>query len=63
MISDWFNFNNVSHNIKKTCFVVFGIQPQNDGQSLKIENNNPIIDKVQSTGFLGVQLDESLSSL
>ncbi len=58
-ISDWFNCNKLSLNIKETCFLRY--PARNVDQSFNTLKYDTTIDRVLSTWFLGVQLEESLS--
>ena len=60
-ISIWFKSNKLSLNIKKSCFICFGLKPGFPNSSLKIEIDTIPLTNVHYTRFLGILLDESLS--
>ena len=59
-IMTWLQVNRLSLNIKKTHYIVFCGKKNFDG-NLDIKINNTMIDRVFSTKFLGVQIDQHLN--
>ena len=58
-LNTWFDFNKLSLNVKKTNYMIFTSRVvQNE---LELYINNEKIEKVQSTKFLGVVIDDKLN--
>ena len=61
-LAEWFRANKLSLNLKKTHFILFGNKSKSilhSNPGIKIEGN--VIERVSSTKFLGVYLDENLN--
>ena len=58
-IKFWLEVNKLSLNIKKTHYIVF-TRPKSVSPNLDIKVNDILIDRVQYTKFLGVQIDDKL---
>ena len=58
-LRDWFAVNKLSLNVSKTNFMVFSNSRKIENLEIKI--NNTAIDRVNSTKFLGVLIDENLN--
>lgn len=61
-MSDWFRANQLSLNISKTNFMIFGnSRKKYDNSKLKVILNNIVIRQVNHVKFLGVYVDERLN--
>jgi hypothetical protein len=60
-ISDWLKINKLSLNIKKTHFILFHFRQKNILNNLALHIDNCSIERVSSTKFLGVILQENLN--
>jgi len=58
-VKTWFEANKLSLNIKKTHYMVFSTRPLISNKQLSI--NGVELERVTSTSFLGVKIDERLS--
>ena len=57
----WLNVNKLSLNLKKTHFMIFSRSRRKIKPSIQLMINNVKIDRVISTKFLGVMIDEHLT--
>ena len=61
-LNDWFRANRLSLNIKKTNYVMFGTKRLfKDTSQFRLSIDGVIIDRVNSTKFLGVIVDSKLT--
>ena len=60
-LSKWLESNKLSINIKKTHYILFSLSKNIRNTSFNININESTIEKVQSTRFLGVYIDDKLS--
>ena len=60
LLSDWFTANNLSLNVDKSCYSVFGGMETHIG-SYSIAIGNTCLAKVNYTKYLGVVIDSGLS--
>ena len=60
-LSDWFQANKLSLNVKKSKFMVFKPRQKKYSLDIQLLLNNEIIEQVKETVFLGVILDENLN--
>ena len=62
-VTNWFNANKLSVNAKKTHFMLLGTRQRNTNEddNIFIELNNKKLQRVNTTKFLGVIVDENLS--
>ena len=61
-VDTWFKCNKLSLNIKKTNYIVFTTaQSQINTENLTLKINNQVIERVRSTKFLGVIIDDHLN--
>ena len=61
-VDTWFKCNKLSLNIKKTNYIVFTTaQSQINAENLTLKINNQEIERVRSTKFLGVIIDDHLN--
>jgi uncharacterized surface protein with fasciclin (FAS1) repeats len=58
-LTDWFRANKLSLNINKTNYIVFTMMP-NGILDYDLKIGNELIEKVDSTTFLGVKIDKNL---
>ncbi len=58
-LSIWFKANKLSLNINKTNYIIFGHKGKNIGINIQIDGQK--IERVTSTKFLGLQIDENLN--
>ena len=61
VISTWFNENKLALNISKTKFMIFHLKHQKPPDEFKIYLGGIELEKVKSTKFLGVMINENLS--
>ena len=60
-LSDWFRANKLSLNIKKTNYIMFGNKKLSQSSNpFQIKIDDSIIERVQSTKFFGLFIDERL---
>ena len=57
----WFKCNNLSLNIKKTNYIVFTAQSRINTDNITLKINEQEIERVPSTKFLGVIIDDHLN--
>ncbi len=57
-LNDWFKANKLSLNASKTKYMLFGSKQPDQGQVLNIGEDN--LEKVQSTKFLGIIIDDQM---
>ena len=62
-LTDWFRANKLSVNIKKSNFMIFRPRQKKQTLSIRVYLSNQEIHQVNETIFLGVVLDEHLTSL
>ena len=62
-LGTWLKCNRLSLNVEKTCFIVFGNKKKTGSIHVELAINNSIINRVSSTKFLGLIVDESLTWL
>ena len=60
-LSDWFQANKLSLNVKKSKFIYFLPRQKKYSLDIQLLLNNEIIEQVKETVFLGVILDENLN--
>ena len=61
-ISEWLLANRLTVNYDKTCYMIFSPTNVNiTPLELKLNINNSVINKVASTKYLGIQIDENLN--
>jgi Reverse transcriptase (RNA-dependent DNA polymerase) len=61
-LSDWFRANKLSLNVKKTNYILFGKKRlPNFDQNFELIIDGNRLERVQSTKFLGVYIDEKLN--
>ena len=60
-VIDWLNINKLSHNLKKTHFIIFRRPRGKVELSKQLKMNNVVIDMTESTKFLGVIIDQNLT--
>ena len=58
VISDWFKANKLSLNASKTNYMLIGNRPQVINAGLRLEIERTPMEKVNSTKFLGVHIDD-----
>jgi len=58
----WLNINKLSLNVSKTHYIIFSSKKRQPSfESVRLTINNIVIDRVSSTRFLGVLMDEKLN--
>ena len=60
-VAEWLNVNKLSLNITKTKFILFRSSNKKPKYDVKITINGKNIEKVKSTNFLGIIIDECLT--
>ena len=60
-IMNWLNSNHLSINIMKTNYMIFKPPRKKIQQSVEMKINSSIIEKVETTKFIGVLLDPTIS--
>ena len=60
-LSEWFQANRLSLNVKKTHYIIFGNKRIPLNETYQIIFNNNVIERVASTKFLGITVDENLN--
>ena len=60
-LSQWFESNKLSINIKKTHYMLFSLNKNVQNTQFDVKINETSIEKVSNTKFLGVYIDENLN--
>ena len=60
-VSEWFNANKLSLNIKKTKLILFRSSNKKPKHEIKLRINDENIKQIKSTIFLGIIIDECLT--
>ena len=60
-LCDWFSANKLSLNVSKTNYMLFNNNNTRLNTNLQLKINGEIIDKVESTKFLGLHIDDKLN--
>ena len=60
-MSSWFCANKLSLNILKTNYIIFHPSPSQSNLTLSLKFDNTPINKVSSTKFLGIEIDDELN--
>ena len=61
ILSDWFRANKLALNESKTKYIIFHTIYNKPPQDFTISLNNTVLERVQSTKFLGVYIQENLT--
>ena len=61
ILSKWFNDNQLTLNIDKTCYSIFSNKRNNKNINTKLYINNQTLGQVKSVKYLGVFLDQELN--
>ena len=61
IIHKWLNVNGLNINFKKTCYIIFGPKIKTNLINSNLLINGNVIDRVDSTKFLGIILSSNLS--
>ena len=62
IISNWFIFNRLSLNLNKSSFIIFHSSKKSVSFDFPISINNSLLNRVATIRYLGILMDEHLTS-